>query len=124
MNKILFLLLICTISWGPVCFAQEEAGQGTEPTAVSTVTYTFTGIVKKVFLADFMKSKTTESLLVMDDNDKVMSFIMHAGAVINDEKNRRMSLNGIKEGDKVTVEYRQTKTGIIKLKAIQVLAKD
>ena len=120
MKKITFAIF-AALFIGSLCFAQEQPEKNNQTVESSAEIKTFTGTVEKITLADFMKGTRTESILVINDKGESKGFIMQAGVIIKDRSGKMMSLDGIEKNDKVTVEYRQTRSGIIKLKSIEVI---
>ena len=128
MKKILLVLFALTFV-ASACFAQMTEKSVTEKSAapvkavargVQSVSE-FVGKVVSVTVAEPAKGVTEGTVKISDDMGNPVSFTVNSAATIVDTSLNVITLNQLKEGEKVKVKATKTKEGKEEAKSINVM---
>jgi len=127
MKKALVVLLALMFI-GSLSFAQMQAADTTKqaPAAeakksMTEEAKTFIGKIVSVTVADPAKGIAKGGVTVVDDMGKTATFTVDSTAKVIDTTLNVVTLNQLKEGQKVTVEHSKTKEGQEEAEAIKVV---
>jgi ABC-type transport system substrate-binding protein len=126
-SLIIFLAVMLMAS---VCFAQQatppaaEQSQAQPPKPVQKVVSQakeFLGKVASVTIAEPAKGIAKGSITVVDDMGNTANFTVTSATKVFDTTLNALTLNQLKEGEKVKVKHIKTKEGSEEAKAISVM---
>jgi hypothetical protein len=126
--KRIFLVLFVGLLVSSLCFAQETPKQDNQNTPKLATTVIITGKVESISLGDSQKSQNPE-IVVVDDKGEKVNFEIKAGTGIYTKVSNAnygieatlIPLAKVMVGDKVTVEYLTTQTGIRRVVSMTVI---
>ncbi len=113
MKKMFGILVVLTFV-GSTCFAQEAAKTLPTPIKSSSVaaeTKTIVGKVVSVTVADPAKGITNGTVSIVDAAGKTTNYTVGSVAKVLNTTFNAITLNQLKEGDKVKVKGKKTTTG-------------
>lgn len=114
MKKSLFLLFVCVCIG---CLGFIQLASAVVPAPVSP--RTFIGEVESVSLGDSAKG-TASIIVIVDEKGQKLTIEVKANTVIYDKTGNEITLDKIKNGDKVVIEYAETKETIEKAESIKL----
>jgi hypothetical protein len=123
MKKIIFSLFVVSLT-SSFAFAQQQAVPAVDKSAMAMQApkvKDFIGKVESVSAADPAKGTKSE-IVVMDKENKKVSFIVKATTTIYDSASAAITLEKIKVGDNVNIKYKTTKEGLESAISIHIVA--
>ena len=118
MRKII-LALFATLFISSLCFAQQPVAPVSQAVSKPVIVKTFTGKVDSVLIGDAAKG-TKSQIAVVDENGQKLTFVVKSGTPITAKDATVLTLSGIKNGDKITVEYTTKASGTNRAQSIKV----
>ncbi len=122
MKKILIaiVLLMCAVS---VCYAaQGDSPKATEPIgAVVETAGVFIGKMSGAVEDSMSEGKAEKHITVVDESGKTKFFPVDNTVKVLDTTFNALTLNQLKKGDKIAVEYSKDKSGKEKAKSVKVI---
>jgi nitrous oxide reductase accessory protein NosL len=117
MKKILFAILAVSFV-SSLCFAQQAKAPVAQSAPVETKT--FTGKVESVTIGDLTKGVKPE-IVVVDESGQKLNFSIKSYTTFTAPDGKALTLNELKNDNKVTITYTTNQAGMHKAESVKVL---